>query len=106
MGYSELFRARDPARPATFTGRIHVDFGRIARQDADGNAALIIHEAAHKFLGARDWCYLPSNDGMKALAEGFQELGVALTGPFWNLTNQQGLNNADSYPGYVREVIA
>lgn len=98
--YSELFRLRDANREQSFGGRIHIRFGNYNTANTPVNqrnaATVIVHEATHKFCGARDWTY---NGGGFAGYAAFVAMGAAP--PLPALTNAQGLNNADSYAELV-----
>lgn len=98
--YSELLRLRDPARELNFAGRIHIRFGAYNAANTPVNqrnaGTTIVHEAAHKFCGARDWLY---NGGGSAGYVAMLGIGIVPALPV--LTNQQALNNADSYAEFV-----
>lgn len=98
--YSEIFRTRDAAREQSFAGRIHIRFGAYNAANTPVNqrnaATTIVHEATHKFCGARDWIY--NGGGFQGHAA-FAAIGVVP--PLPAMTNAEGLNNADSYAEFV-----
>jgi hypothetical protein len=98
--FSELFQRRDAGREMGFAGRIHLRFGAYNAANTavnQQNAAItIVHEATHKFCGARDWLY---NAGGSAAYIALLAMGALP--PLPPLTNHQALNNADSYAEFV-----
>ncbi len=106
MAYREILRRRDAERQVSFGGRVHFRFALLRAGDESKVAHVIIHEAAHKFAGARDWCYLPSESGMVAMENDMRGIGVPSQGAWYDMTNIQALNNADSYAGFVMQMPA
>lgn len=98
--YSELFRTRDADRERSTGGRIHIRFATYNAANSAPNqqncGITIVHEAAHKFCGCRDWHYIAEGvGGYLALIA----MGAAPHLPA--MTNQEALNNADSYAAFV-----
>ena len=59
--YSEMFRTADADRERSTGGRIHIRFATYGATNTVANqqncGITIVHEAAHKFCGSRDWQY-------------------------------------------------
>ncbi len=68
-------------------GAIHINFGNISRPNIDQVANTLIHEAAHKFITAKDHAY---------------DWEVA---KWANLTRQQAMDNADSISGFAMKAL-
>lgn len=110
MKWTEAFRFKDATRPATFSGRIHIRFANVREGNEVLCAGTLVHEASHRFNGARDWSYLPVDTANDMLAyeddyiarmgraNGLRALHVA---PFYAMTAPQALNNADSFAGFA-----
>jgi hypothetical protein len=100
---SEAVKQRDPAREMSFSGRIHVNFHRYAALNDPINhrnaATTIVHEATHKFCGARDWQNL--GGGSKPYLD---MIALGLPPVITALANDRALNNADSYAEFVMKM--
>lgn len=111
MSFKEFFKKKDPKRPANFTGRIHIKYELLKEGKEDEVAALIIHEASHKFTGTRDWAYLPNGPNESLLAyqaDWIKQLGSKQAvmkawekDPYFKIVPVQALNNADSFAGFA-----
>jgi hypothetical protein len=97
----------DPHSRAGFHSDIYMNFERLGANDVA--AANLVHEACHRYLGARDWAYLPNYDMISYVTQ-WAALGVPVPFPpksinalkAWpDMTVDEALNNADSYGGFV-----
>jgi hypothetical protein len=101
--YSELFRTADAGRERSAGGRIHIRFttynaaNSLANQQNCGITT--VHEAAHKFCGCRDWHYIAEGVGAHLAL-----IAMNLAPPLPAMTNQEALNNADSYAAFVANI--
>jgi hypothetical protein len=68
-----------------YKGRIHLNLSHIRNREDDVVAMTIIHEATHRFAGTGDFAY---KDGTLA---------------WYQMTDAQKLNNADSYAHFCRD---
>lgn len=102
--YSEMFRTADADRERATSGRIHIRFATYGGANMVPNqqncGITIVHEAAHKFCGCRDWQYIA--EGITGYFATIAAMGVA--GPLPAMTNHEALNNADSYAAFVATI--
>jgi hypothetical protein len=103
----DLTFGANPSRPADFYGPIFLRFDQLGTTATA--AANVIHEATHRYLGTRDWAYLPNYD-MLDYETSYANYGVPPPRPpksvnalkaWYDMSFDEGLNNADSYAGFV-----
>jgi hypothetical protein len=102
----ELVAMPNPNSRAAFYGDIYMKFGQLGADHVA--AATVVHEASHRYLGTRDWAYLPNND---LIAYQLQWTQLNIPVPYarsrnalkaWDqMSVDEALNNADSYSGFV-----
>lgn len=111
VGYlMEKVRLPDPNKPATdFYGPLNLRFDRLF--PVGTAAANLIHEASHRYIGTRDWAYLPNYD-LVTWENDMTQAGIALSAPksinaiksWYEMSTAEALNNADSYGGFCMHV--